>query len=161
MSLEIVKSNSLSQAQKKQLFQLWNNEYPQQLGFSTISDFENYLRALGKPIHFIANDEVLEVVAWAFTFERENERWFAIIIDGSYQRKGLGTRLLGELKKDEIALYGWLTDHDNYKKSNGETYWSPKEFYLKNDFVFCESVRLETEKLSAIKIKWKLPKNNI
>ena len=152
--MEMIKTNSLSAAQKEHIFHLWNAEYPLQLQFSTIQDFENYLRALGNPTHYLALDEDKKIAAWAFVFEREQERWFAIIVDSQFQRSGLGTKILAAIKLNECLLNGWVTDHDRYKKADGTIYLSPEKFYRKNDFIFCDDIRLETEKLSAIKIKW-------
>jgi len=52
-------------------------------------------------------------------------------------------------------LNGWVVDGERYIKSNGEKYLSPLEFYKKNDFEILVGERLETEKISAVKIKWK------
>ncbi|MFA6151759.1 MAG: GNAT family N-acetyltransferase [Chitinophagaceae bacterium] len=152
--MEILNTASLNDTQKAAVFQLWNVEYPSQLAFPALQDFENYLRVLHQPTHLLVVDENADVCGWAFSFEREEERWFAIIIHNTAQRTGLGTRLLSELKNVESVLNGWVSDHSAYKKMNGESYHSPIQFYVKNGFEICADVRLETDKLSAVKIKW-------
>ncbi|MCB0473527.1 MAG: hypothetical protein KDC56_10755, partial [Flavobacteriaceae bacterium] len=58
-------------------------------------------------------------------------------------------------KEKETELNGWVIDHDNDYKINGELYKSPLNFYLKNGFQKSSDRRLELEKISAVKIKWK------
>lgn len=152
--MEIILSASLNAAQKESVFELWNAEYPAQLAFSALQDFENYLRVLHQPTHLLATDQHGDLCGWAFAFDREGERWFAIIIPCTAQRTGVGTLLLDELKIFNPILNGWVTDHPDYKKMNGEPYPSPMQFYIKNAFQVCPEIRLETDKLSAVKIKW-------
>ncbi|MBL7712191.1 MAG: hypothetical protein JNL13_07005 [Chitinophagaceae bacterium] len=152
--MTILKVKALSTAQKEAVLQLWNNEYPAQLCFRSVQELEQYLYALSKPVHYIAGNPSLPCAAWAFAFERDGERWFAIIVDGRLQKTGIGTALLDALKADHKVLNGWLTDHDSYQKQDGQVYFSPRDFYLKNDFTLCPGERLETEKLSAVKISW-------
>ena len=61
------------------------------------------------------------------------------------QKRGLGTKLLELLKEKENILNGWVIDHANYIKQNGEPYPSPLEFYIKNDFNVHSDIRLEIE----------------
>lgn len=93
-------------------------------------------------------------MAWAATFERDEEKWLAMILDTMAQRKGLGSALLKTISNQQGDLNGWVIDHDREIKQNGSPYLSPINFYVKNNFVICSSVRLETEKISAVKIKW-------
>lgn len=141
-------------AEKKVIFKLWNNEYPEQLAFLRESELENYLRALSKPTHYFAQNDQHEIIGWSFTFERDWEIWFAIIVDHSFQKQEIGSRLLTNMKAQHTILNGWVTDHNLYCKKDGEAYISPMNFYLGNNFIICSEVRLETEKLSAVKIKW-------
>jgi hypothetical protein len=89
-----------------------------------------------------------------FEFKRENEKWFAIILDSSIHGNGLGTKILELAKQNKNELNGWVIDHSNEKKSNGRLYISPLNFYLKNGFKKLSRNRLELEKISAVKIKW-------
>ncbi len=151
--MELIRFKSLKPYQKLQIFRIWNNEYPAQLGYSDLEEFENYLAGLLNPIHFILRKDN-KLLAWAVAFDRLGERWFAIIVDSSSQKKGLGTLFLNTLKSEEPSLCGWVTDHGRYVKSDGSPYPSPLEFYTKNGFILVTDVRFENEKLSAVKIKW-------
>ncbi len=132
---------------------LWNNEYPVQLCYQALSDLDEYLLSLSEPTHYLITNKNNYTVGWAVAFDRDNERWFAIIVDNKSQGKGYGTQLLNMLKKDNSQLNGWVTDHNDYKKSNGNLYPSPLAFYTKNGFELLANERLETENLSAVKIR--------
>lgn len=140
--------------QKYQLFELWNKEYPTKLAFQCIKDLDNYLNRLTNVTHYVILEKV-KIIGWAFTFNRENERWFAIIIDNNYQKQGLGNQLLSILKEKETKLSGWVIDHNLDNKVNGETYKSPLEFYVKNNFEILSKEQLELDTISAVKIQWK------
>ncbi len=139
---------------KLDIFRLWNNEYPAQLGFADMAALDVYLNNLGNPIHYFATNDNNSIIGWAFTFEREGETWFAIIVDSTMQGKGVGSQLLHSLKANTSLLNGWVTDHYRYSKQNGQPYLSPFQFYLKNGFTVCHEIRLEIPVLSAVKITW-------
>jgi GNAT superfamily N-acetyltransferase len=141
--------------QKEMAFELWNYQYPVQLNYETVEDFEQYLKGLENLQHYLLLNSWQEIDAWAFTFFRDGEQWFALLIKGSIQRKGIGTLFLNYLKIETSELNGWVIDHNNDRKKNGNVYPSPLVFYQKNGFNVVEGVRLETDKLSAIKVKWK------
>ena len=69
-------------------------------------------------------------------------------------RTGLGRKMLDKIKQSEYVLNGWVIDHYNDKKKNGQTYTSPSSFYEKCDFEILKKERLELDKISAVKIKW-------
>lgn len=144
----------LSMAEKEAVIRLWNNEYPQQLKHNDTASFDAYLAGLGAVVHFLLTDETAALQGWAITFNRNEERWFAIIINSSAQGKGLGTLLLHAVKEREAVLHGWVIDKGDDVKASGEQYRSPLPFYLKNDFVLYPGTRLETALVSAVKIKW-------
>lgn len=148
-------TKELNSEQLKQIMMLWNKEYPEQLAYQELSEFRSYLTGLVNTTHYLLTDDHELIKAWAFTFTREAERWFAIILDSDVQYQGYGTDLLNTLKAKEQMLCGWVTDHNRYLKKDQANYRSPLEFYLKNDFTICNDVRLETDKLSAVKIQWK------
>lgn len=152
-NMNIVLSNDLSLSQKEAVLRIWNEEYGEKL-MKTMEGFEDYLNELGNVQHFMMYDEADALFGWAATFDREGERWFAIIMDGSAQGKGCGRQLLNTLKEHEPILNGWVTDHDRDVKRNGQRYRSPMGFYVKNGFEVLEDMRLETEELSAVKIRW-------
>jgi len=61
---------------------------------------------------------------------------------------------LNKLKSENDILNGWVIDHKNDVKINGELYQSPLLFYEKNDFQIFPEYRLEIPILSAVKITW-------
>ena len=133
---------------------MWNNEYPEKLNYRNLTDFEDYLKHLTQQSHIIMVDENQNIKGWYFDFIRENEKWFALILDAKLQGKGLGRKMLNLAKEKESELSGWVIDRSNDKKQNGEFYESPLSFYLKNGFELLVKNRLENEKISAVKIKW-------
>ncbi|OPC39238.1 GNAT family N-acetyltransferase [Elizabethkingia anophelis] len=152
--MKIIKQTELDQKQKIQIFELWNNEYPEKLAYKTVEEFENYLNNLIEQSHYLLLDEVGQYSGWATTFTRDNEIWFAIIISEKLHGKGIGTKILNSLKEDKHALNGWVIDHNSDKKLNGSIYKSPLDFYIKNNFNVINDTRLELEIMSAVKIKW-------
>jgi len=153
--MNIVEKGILSLEEKLVLRELWNNEYSVRLHLKTIEDFELYLAGLSNTKHYLLFDDLDKIIGWTFTFLRENENWFAIILDNQIQGKGNGSLLINELKKNNDILNGWVTDHENEVKQNKEIYKSPMAFYLKNGFTILPETRIENEKMSAVKINWK------
>jgi len=152
--MQITQYYTLSIAQKDELLRLWNNEYPVELAHENIAALDNYLNGLSRITHYLLADEQDILHGWAWAFDRDDSRWFAIILDSSVQRKGYGSILLNKLKESEKVLQGWVEDSNEKIKRNGETYRSPLAFYRKNGFTLCPDDRLRTDKVSAIKIKW-------
>jgi len=152
----IVSKSNLSDLEKELVFQLWNEEYPAKICFQSISEFEAYLDNLSEVTHYLLHDELEAIQGWAITFIRENEKWFAIIINSKIQNKGFGTELLSYLKSIEPQLSGWVVDHNNDSKLDGTTYASPLRFYSKNGFSVCHKIKINTEKIVAVKIVWNL-----
>lgn len=152
--MKIVSKSDLSIQEKEIIFQLWNNEYPERISYNSIEDLEIYLNNLTDVHHYLLYNDSNETNGWAITFTRENEKWFAIIINSKVKNQGLGTQLLNYLKSIENKLCGWVIDHNNDLKSYGTTYISPLNFYLKNGFSICTEIRIETDKISAVKIVW-------
>ncbi len=154
--MEFIRAKLLSSKQKKEVNELWNNEYPKGLRHLNLRNFENYLEQFDKQHHILLTDESGIINAWFFDFIRENEKWFAMIVDSKVQGKGVGTALLNEAKKEVTELNGWVIDHNNDKRQNGEYYNSPIEFYIKKGFEILSETRLELDNISAVKIKWKI-----
>ncbi len=145
---------NLSKVEKEGLLKLWNKEYPKTICYASMNDFNQYLENLEQVNHFILADQEGNYTAWYFDFLREDERWFALLIDSTIQRKGLGTKILGEAKKRVDELNAWVIDHNRAKKINGEYYLSPLPFYEKNGFEILHKQRLELDSISAVKIRW-------
>ena len=153
--MKIIQTTSLTLEQKQLLFELWNSEYPEKIGYKEISEFENYLDALSNKEHYLLVDDLHQILGWAFSFFRDSEDWFAIIINSKIQGKGFGMLLLDELKKNKLVLNGWVVDHQNDLKQKNEPYLSPLVFYTKNGFLLDHNNRIENDKISAVKIRWK------
>lgn len=152
--MEFIKTTELSKVWKTEILELWNKEYPKKLNYKSLQDFGNYLEILTDQSHILMIDENQHIKGWYFDFIREEEKWFAILLDSKIQAQGFGTQLLNLAKEGASVLNAWVIDHDNYKKQNGEFYKSPLGFYLKNGFEKHPGIRLELDKLSAVKIKW-------
>jgi GNAT superfamily N-acetyltransferase len=152
--MKIIEKKGLSFPQKIALCQLWNSEFPDKLSYKKTEEFDVYLSGLSNTKHYLLIGESNEISGWAFSFIREGERWFSVLLDKESQGQGKGTLLLSELKKAESKLCGWVVDHERDFKQNGAPYKSPLLFYLKNGFTICRESRIENEKLSAVKITW-------
>jgi hypothetical protein len=153
-NLKIIKTTELNEQAKQQVLDLWNNEYPENLSYKSLIEFDHYLQNLNNINHFLLTVNIDIIIGWALTFDRDNEKWFAIILSEKVQGKGLGRKMLDELKQVEPILNGWVIDHNNEKKKNGLTYVSPLKFYEKCGFEILTNNRLELDKISAVQIKW-------
>ena len=144
----------LNSEEKEAVFKLWNKEYPKSLNYLKIEELESYLSGLSELYHVLVKDELDNIIGWYSDFKRDNEIWFAMILDNSIQGKGIGTKLLTAAKERNKNLSGWVIDRQENLKSDGSFYLSPLAFYLKNDFVIEKETRLELPHISAVKIKW-------
>ncbi len=147
----IIKTKVLSQSQSEQIDRAWNDEYPIKLNNRygiLLCDAKSYM-------HYIIENEKQEVIAWGVMFEKEDERRFSILVVNKYQGQGLGKKLIEAFKKDYPIFYGWVIDHDNDVKANGEKYVSPLPFYLQLGFTILKEQRIDTEMISAVKVKFK------
>ena len=147
--MEIIKTKSLTTKQLQQINRLWNEEYPLKLK----DRFGLLLDGVNNYSHYLIEDKDKNILAWAVDFEKDNEIRFSIIVDKNYQGKGLGVQLIKKLKNDLEEFYGWVIDHNDDKKSNGENYESPLSFYIKQGFEVLHNKRIETDLLKAVKIK--------
>jgi GNAT superfamily N-acetyltransferase len=152
--MHILQTDHLSSAQKESVCQLWNQEYPVQLNYHSLADFDKYLNKLLELKHSLLVMDGDQVKGWAVTFVRDEEKWFAIIVDSALHGRGIGTLLLNHLKSNETLLNGWVIDHNRDRKKDGKPYPSPLKFYEKNGFTVYPNNRLELETLSAVRIKW-------
>ncbi len=150
----LIETSKLNESQVSALFQLWNQEYPANVGFNNIRDFQTYLEGLQNPNHVLMTDQQGQIIGWAFSFDRDEVRWFAILVSTSAQHQGLGSRLLDVLKSGNNHLSGWVIDHDRDVKRDGHPYLSPLAFYIKNGFNVIHDIRFELDIISAVKITW-------
>jgi len=152
--MKILEQNSLDSAQKLRVVEMWNAEYPAKIAYADVSGFDEYLNQFKTKRHFLAFDENGEIAGWALIFDRDDAFWFAIIIDEKAQGKGLGKKLIETLKKAEKCLFGWVIEHDNNLKLNGEKYRSPLGFYRKLGFRIHSTEKLLKQGISGVKIEW-------
>ncbi len=148
--MNIIITKTLSIYQFAQLNYLWNEEYPIKLK----DRFPLLLDDVENEHHYIIEDEKKNVLAWAVDFIKENEIRFSIIVNSKHKGKGLGSLLVEKLKRENELFYGWVIDHNNDLKGNGELYQTPLPFYLKHGFEILHDIRKESEMISAVKIKW-------
>lgn len=146
--MEIHNTKTLTISQLEQINNLWNSEFPVNLE----GRFENLLDKVENYNHYLI-EESNQVQAWAAVFEKDQEIRFSLIVKSSQQRKGLGTLLLNRLKRDLGEFYGWVIDHHDYVKQNGELYNSPLSFYRKNGFEVLDDIRCDSELIIGVKIK--------
>lgn len=151
---ELEETSFLNKKQKVEIIKLWNEEYPIQLNYEKLEDFESYLEHLNNCTHYLIHNSNNIIKAWAFKFERENKKWFAIIVAKEFQGTGIGKKLLEKIKANETEVLGWVIDNSNDYKKNGEKYISPVDFYIKCNFSIT-SERLQSNLIAAIQIKWK------
>lgn len=152
--MNITEQHQLSAEQKAEIVALWNSEYPSSLSHSSMDSFEAYLDGLTDPCHYFLIAPENTLLAYALTFIRDSEKWFAIIVNHHYQNQKIGMRMLTALKAAHPKLNGWVIDHEHSIKSNGTVYKTPLPFYLKNNFTIIPDIRLENDAISAVKIVW-------
>lgn len=153
MALLFDRKIHLSTREREAVRTIWNNEYPEKLRLEAPEDFDRYLDNLPDQTHYLVKDGAA-LLGWALTFLRDDDRWFAMILDRSIQGKGIGSELLNRMKTTHPALLGWVIDHGNDRKTSGEPYVSPLDFYRKNGFGVDKGIRLELPTISAVRVNW-------
>jgi GNAT superfamily N-acetyltransferase len=148
--MKIANNKILTPLQSSQINQLWNDEYPIKLK----DRFPILLDGVENFNHYIIGDAKQNVIAWAVDFEKENEIRFSIIVHSHHNGKGLGSILVEKIKSENELFYGWVIDHNDDLKTNGEYYQTPMPFYLKHGFEILHDARIESEMIRAVKIKW-------
>ncbi len=148
--MNLLKQTNLTNKQFEKINQLWNQEYP----INLTNRFPLLLYDCKVFSHYLFENENNEVIAWAVDFEKDNETRFSIIVDSNYKGKGLGKLLINQIKDENVNFYGWVIDHNEDLKENGEVYQSPIAFYLKQGFTIVPDCRLDTEMIKAVKIAW-------
>ncbi len=145
----IQQTKNLSPTQREQINALWNLEYPVNL----MDRFPLLLNDCEDHNHYIIADNG-NIIAWAVDFLKDQQVRFSIIVSEAYKGLGLGKQLIETLWKSNGEFYGWVIDHNNDVKSNGEKYLSPLKFYLKLGAVVLNEERLNTAMIQAVKIKF-------
>lgn len=147
-------SAELSDSQKQNILNLWNNEYPEEIAYASIEEFNTYLDNLSDHSHYFISDGDIADIGWAMTFKRNNELNFAMIVHSEYQRMGVGTYLIDKIKEGQHKLVGWTIESGEYQKGSGGPYISPIKFYKKNHFEIHSNKYLENAPINAVKISW-------
>jgi len=152
--MHFIETSQLETYQWKSLHTLWNTEFPREIKKSTLVEFKETILKWQKTRHtLLLNNEL--IIGWFADFDRDNEHWFALIIDSGYHKKGLGQKLLAEGMKKNGSLCGWVINGAGYKRQDGLPYRNPLPFYLKMGFMLVPNVLLEKDGIKAVKIKWK------
>ena len=148
--MQITKTKEITERQWSQINTLWDEEYPVKLNgrFPILFDGADWYN------HYIMEDEHNNVIAWAVDFQKDNQIRFSIIVDTNHKGQGLGGMLIEKLKSENSEFYGWVIDHNDDLKSNGTTYHSPMPFYLKHGFEILPDIRIDSEMIRAVLIKW-------
>lgn len=149
--MKIIKTKTLSEKQFEQINQFWNDEYPLKLK----DRFPILLDGVDDYNHYLILDPQQNVAAWAVDFDKDSQIRFSIIVSSNYQGKGLGGLLINKMKEDNEEFYGWVIDHSDDLKDNGEKYQTPMPFYLKHGFEILNDQRIDNEMIRAVLIKWK------
>lgn len=144
----------LSLEETNDLFVLWNAEYPALIAFENSQNFQQYLDGLVGIKHYLLKAPAGTLMGWAFSFDRENERWFAIILSAGLQGRGYGKMLIDCLKNDERKLTAWVVESNHYFKKDGRPYTSPLSFYLKNGFKILLAEKSKGTVIETVKILW-------
>lgn len=148
--MKIEKLKILTPKQTEQIDRLWNEEYPIKLN----NRFSLLLEGVENFNHYLILDAEGNIIAWAVDFEKDNEIRFSVIVKSGHQGKGLGSFLITKLQAEIDEFYGWVIDHNNDIKANSENYISPMPFYIKHGFSILSDKRIESEMLTATKVKW-------
>lgn len=148
--MRITKTKILSQLQTEQINALWDIEFPEKLN----GRYPLLLEEATSFDHYIIEDDAQKIIAWAVIFEKDQQIRFSLIVAANQQRKGLGGLLIERLKSDNQEFYGWVIDHNDDLKTNGEHYLSPLPFYLKHGFEILNDQRIDSPMIKAVLIKW-------
>ena len=152
--MRIIRRKNLTISQKQDVFELWNKEYPKNLQYKQISEFDDYLDKHKDQKHILLIDENDKVKGWYSDFIRNNERWFLTILSSEIQGRKFGTQIIQVAKEENKELNGWVIKADNYIKADGQPYQAPIEFYRKNGFQILDQIQLHTNQISTIKVQW-------
>ena len=152
--MKYLTTKTLSALQKKEIIALWNAEFVTTIRMGGVEDLEKYLAGVTNHCHLFMLDEAGVIKGWFFTFDREGQRWFVMIVSSGFQGKGYGSALVAKGKEGHSELNGWVVDSLDYKIQNGITYRPPLDFYRKNGFEILPEIVQETPRLRTIKIRW-------
>ena len=85
-ALMFLYQKELTVKQLKKIFLLWNNEHPISFHFDRWENLKNYFNAYDDLHHTLyMNGNSIE--GWWCDFNRDNQRWFTILVSSSFQKK--------------------------------------------------------------------------
>lgn len=148
-------TESLSLEERVQIRNIWNNEYPKVLYQEKQETLDSEIKTLKNARHTLVVDEQQNVQGWYADFDRDEARWFLIILSASSQNKGIGTKLLQKAQQQNESLCGWVIFSDTYKKADGTFYKSPLAFYQKLGFKIHRKILFQSEIMETLKVEWK------
>jgi len=154
--LIIDQKTDLTDRIKLALFHLWNNEYPVNLSYPSVKEFEMYLSSLKEVKHTFLIDEHVKICGWYFDFIRDRERWFGLILDSSIHGRGYGVKMMNYAKSNNLELNGWVIERENLFTRSGKKYKSPMQFYATLGFEKIPIKRMLRSNLEARQINWRL-----
>lgn len=134
---------------------LWNKEYPKVIQENSQEKFQAYIDKLEDARHVLVLDKRNRVQGWYADFNRENDRWFVLILSAKTQGKGFGRKLIERAQKRHKRLNGWAIFANNYQKADGSFYHSPIGFYEKLGFQIRWDIVFETAIMKTLKIEWR------
>ena len=83
-----------------------------------------------------------------------NEEYPSTLVDRKHQGLGYGKQLINALKNELPEFYSWVVDKPNFIRKDGSTYPSPLSFYLHRDFNVVPEQRIDSDMISAVKVKF-------
>lgn len=154
MNIKFKHTSSLSPEVRKQIRGIWNEEYPKVLCQKSQEKFDAYIDSLEDAAHTLVLDSRQKVQGWYADFNRENDRWFLIILSSKLQGKSVGKQLITKAQQKHKRLNGWAIFSDQYEKANGTFYKHPIGFYEKLGFCIRRDIIFQTEIMNTLKIEW-------
>lgn len=151
--MEMINSAILTADQKRQIVNLWNDQYPKALSLEGVKGFDEYLEKLSDKHHLLLLDHG-KVLGWLIYFMRDDERCFAMLLDTHLQGKGMGSALLRKAMELNTQLVGWVIDTNEHLKNDGSVYRSPIEFYKKVGFEIIPDVATVKNGIKGIRVRW-------
>lgn len=139
---------------RQQIRTIWNEEYPEIICEKSKEKFDAYIDSLEDAAHTLVLDEQKKVQGWYADFNRDNDRWFLIILSTKLQRKGIGKQLIERAQQKHNKLNGWAIFSDTYKKADKTFYSNPIGFYEKLGFCIRRDITFETKIMKTLKIEW-------
>ena len=150
MKIGITRNSTLSSSDLHIVLNWWNEEFPFEFEKSQ-SQFDQWLKGLGSPVHYRLFDKGV-FSAWAMTFDRDDERWFSILVPHCNHGKGYGQSLIRQLQADESSLCGWVITERGLRTRDGRMYSSPMNFYKKLNFRQTQVSTVFTPEIHPVKI---------